>query len=74
MGVVSRNDTKKARALQALTGWSYSECVRASSDLTVEAVAALIKMRGGNLNMGLSIGNRGRQYVEEILKAGGWAL
>ena len=65
MGVVSRNDTKKARALQALTGWSYRS-VFASSDLTVEAVAALIKMRGGNLNMGhrsaIEAGNTSKRF------------
>lgn len=69
-----RGDQKKARAVQALTGWSYMESLRASK-LEPSAIAALIKMRGGTFNQELGpLSDRGSAFVAEIMKAGGWAL
>ena len=36
---------KNARALQARTGWSYSECLRCVKTMTLEAIETLIVMR-----------------------------
>ena len=39
------NLKRRVRALQTRTGWSYSECLRCTRDLTPEAVEALIVER-----------------------------
>jgi hypothetical protein len=36
---------KSARALQARTGWSYSECLRCVKTMTPEAIEVLIGVR-----------------------------
>lgn len=36
---------KNARALQARTDWSYSECLRCVKAMTPEAIEVLVKMR-----------------------------
>ena len=36
---------KRARALQARTGWSYSECLRCVKTMTPEAIEVLVDLR-----------------------------
>lgn len=38
---------REARALQARTGWRYTECLRLVLSLTAEQIEALVKSRGG---------------------------
>jgi hypothetical protein len=39
-------DKKQARALQKRTGWAYQECLLRVKTMSVEAIEALVKLRG----------------------------
>lgn len=42
---------KRARVMQKVTGWSYSECLRLSrEDISEEALELLIRIREGNVH------------------------
>ena len=42
---VADKTKKRARELQARTGWSYMECRRCVTTMTPEGIEALIKLR-----------------------------
>lgn len=42
---------KRARTMQKVTGWSYSECLRLSrEEISEEALEILIRVREGNVH------------------------
>ena len=42
---------KRARVMQKVTGWSYSECLRLSREnISEEALEILIRVREGNVH------------------------
>ena len=56
---------KKARALQARTGWSYSESLRCIKTMTPEAIEVLVEVRAveGHPSEGGLCSNEGASFL-----------